>query len=314
MKRDGGGDDGWLALLDEIVGGRRIRARTSLSPTACDARVDEWRRAKGGFSIVRLGGWRWLVRSGRGKLGILYRLEPDGAGTRVSGRSPPQLPVALFAAFAAQVLARFLLVDTLGGPAAPAALLGAAACLLFLFYRRSWADAELAQLSARLELRPVDWTVVVDSPAGLGRAVPVLAFSLWLAALAVIYPLALPGPDGPAPPSAPPPLAVTEPLPVPTLVAVRARANLVGFISDADYPDDAIRREEQGTTRFQLDVLPEGRVGACRITASSGSPSLDRATCRVMTERARFSPARDRLGDPTDDRVSSAIRWVLPER
>jgi protein TonB len=93
----------------------------------------------------------------------------------------------------------------------------------------------------------------------------------------------------------------------------RAKANLASYVSDADYPAAALRGEEQGATRFRLTVGPDGRVQDCTVTGSSGSSSLDSATCRIMKSRARFTPARDSTGSATGDTVSSTIRWVLPE-
>jgi protein TonB len=93
----------------------------------------------------------------------------------------------------------------------------------------------------------------------------------------------------------------------------RARANLASYVSDADYPAEAIRREEQGVTRFRLVVSADGRVSDCAVTGSSGSTALDSATCRLMKSRARFAPARDSDGRPTGDTVANAIKWVLPE-
>ena len=93
----------------------------------------------------------------------------------------------------------------------------------------------------------------------------------------------------------------------------RAKANLGSYVSDADYPADAVRREEQGVTRFRLTVSADGRVSDCTVTGSSGSTSLDSATCRLMKSRARFAPARDSDGRPTTDTIANAIKWVLPE-
>ena len=93
----------------------------------------------------------------------------------------------------------------------------------------------------------------------------------------------------------------------------RARANLASYVSDSDYPAAAIRSEEQGTARFRLTVGADGRVTGCTITGSSGSSALDSATCRIMKQRARFTPARDGAGNPATDTVSNAIKWVLPE-
>jgi protein TonB len=108
----------------------------------------------------------------------------------------------------------------------------------------------------------------------------------------------------PSPPPSPPPPKKVEP--------ARAKANLASYISDADYPASAARNEEAGTTRFRLAVGANGRVEQCEVTASSGSSALDSATCRIMKNRAKFTPARDSDGRATGDSVTSAIKWVLP--
>jgi protein TonB len=113
-------------------------------------------------------------------------------------------------------------------------------------------------------------------------------------------PALLPRIDPPAPPAA----KKVEP--------ARARANLASYVSDEDYPSSAVRNEEQGTTRFRLAVGPDGRVKDCTITSSSGSSALDGTTCRLMRQRAKFTPARNSDGQATADTVASAIRWVLP--
>ena len=92
----------------------------------------------------------------------------------------------------------------------------------------------------------------------------------------------------------------------------RALANLASYISDDDYPVEALRNEEQGIVGFELHIGPDGRVSDCRIVASSGAASLDAATCRIMSARARFSPARDSNGNATADAMTARIRWVLP--
>jgi TonB family protein len=93
----------------------------------------------------------------------------------------------------------------------------------------------------------------------------------------------------------------------------RAKANLASYLSDDDYPAEAIRNEEQGTVQFTLHVTAEGAVGRCEVIASSGSAILDGTTCRIMVERVRFEPARDARGRAVPDRVTSRLRWVLPQ-
>jgi TonB family protein len=84
------------------------------------------------------------------------------------------------------------------------------------------------------------------------------------------------------------------------------------WMSDEDYPAAAIRAGESGTAAIRLDVDSEGRVTGCTITASSGSATLDSATCRIMQTRARFRPARDG-GKAVASTWSSRITWRLPE-
>lgn len=111
-----------------------------------------------------------------------------------------------------------------------------------------------------------------------------------------------------APPAPPPPPSRRG-----GLRPARARAQLHLLFSSDDYPSAAVRAGEEGAVGFQLDVGRNGAVAACRIVASSGSAVLDSTTCRLLTMRARFDPARDHKGKPVDDRVSGRIVWRLPE-
>jgi len=92
-----------------------------------------------------------------------------------------------------------------------------------------------------------------------------------------------------------------------------ARANLVQLFSTDDYPMEAIRNNEQGTVGFELSINRLGWVSGCRIVSSSGSEALDRATCNILRDRARFDPARDANGKRVTGQYSGRIRWELPE-
>jgi TonB family protein len=124
---------------------------------------------------------------------------------------------------------------------------------------------------------------------------------------AALPPLVTPSaaPPPPSPPGPPPPPRPKEP--------ARARANLGSLISNDDYPAEALRHEEQGVVGFRLTVGTNGMVTACQITSTSGSSALDSTTCRILTERARFSPARDARGRPTIDYVSARIVWRIEQ-
>ncbi|HEU0097136.1 MAG TPA: TonB family protein [Allosphingosinicella sp.] len=108
-----------------------------------------------------------------------------------------------------------------------------------------------------------------------------------------------------AAPPAPPYLSVPRP-PWPRIMIHQ-------LLTSDDYPAAALRNEEQGTTQFRLAVGKDGRVGACTVTSSSGSSSLDSATCRLMMRRAVFDPARDRRGRPRAGRYEGRIAWRIRE-
>jgi len=58
-------------------------------------------------------------------------------------------------------------------------------------------------------------------------------------------------------------------------------------------------------------VTPDGRVGGCTITRSSGSSDLDAAACDGMTRDARFNPALDSAGNGIPDKYATTIQYKL---
>lgn len=93
---------------------------------------------------------------------------------------------------------------------------------------------------------------------------------------------------------------------------LRAKGSLVGLFSSDDYPKEALRAGETGTVHVLLTIDASGRVSDCHVMLSSLSPSLDAATCSVLSERARFEPARDLAGRPVADKYSQRITWKIP--
>jgi protein TonB len=79
-----------------------------------------------------------------------------------------------------------------------------------------------------------------------------------------------------------------------------------------DYPAAALRNDEQGKTSYRIEIGPDGRVSRCTITGSSGSATLDAATCRLLRTRTRFVPAQDSEGHPVPDTRDGDITWRLP--
>jgi TonB family protein len=93
---------------------------------------------------------------------------------------------------------------------------------------------------------------------------------------------------------------------------VRPAGSPQSWVTDDDYPPEALRRGEQGTVAFTLEVDPAGKPSACHVTQSSGHAVLDRAACTLLTQRARFVPARDAAGIAIPAKFRSRFTWRIP--
>jgi protein TonB len=86
---------------------------------------------------------------------------------------------------------------------------------------------------------------------------------------------------------------------------------IAGRISDHDYPGSAREAREQGTTRTRIAVDAGGRPTGCSVLHTSGSPTLDATTCRLVLKRFRFSPARDAAGQPVAGEIDYDQEWSI---
>jgi len=137
-------------------------------------------------------------------------------------------------------------------------------------------------------------------------------------------PLPVPVPSSPPPPytplPAPPPspaipsfLDRRAPLAPPRhLYPRRVRADFNTYFSVDDYPLRERRSGAEAQVGFTVVVGPDGRVSGCTVTASSGSRRLDRETCRILVQRARYWPARNALGAPVSSQDIGTISWPMP--
>jgi protein TonB len=117
------------------------------------------------------------------------------------------------------------------------------------------------------------------------------------------------------PPMQPPVMAPPRPAPPPPPRQSQARSltgSLQGLISSDDYPPSALDNNEQGSVQVTLTIGPSGRVTGCSPSGSASS-TLKSATCRLLTSRARFSPAQDANGNPTTSSYSQTIVWRIAE-
>jgi TonB family protein len=85
------------------------------------------------------------------------------------------------------------------------------------------------------------------------------------------------------------------------------------WVLSTDYPAEAIAAGEEGTVGVRLDVDAAGRVASCTITQSAKSAALDAASCRLLVQRARFKPARDKGGKEIASTYEASFQWIIPK-
>ncbi|MCP3736535.1 energy transducer TonB [Sphingomonas sp. RP10(2022)] len=86
--------------------------------------------------------------------------------------------------------------------------------------------------------------------------------------------------------------------------------NPADWISQDDYPAEALRNNEQGTVRIAWSVTPAGRVHDCHVEQSSGHRSLDAAACRAITRNGLYPPTPANAPPRTFTR---RVVWKIPE-
>lgn len=86
-----------------------------------------------------------------------------------------------------------------------------------------------------------------------------------------------------------------------------------GRIRDRDYPRGAGDAGVGGMVSVIYTVEADGSATECRVTRSSGSRDLDLTTCRLIEQRFRFEPSRDRRGRPVRSRIVQDHYWEVED-
>ena len=69
------------------------------------------------------------------------------------------------------------------------------------------------------------------------------------------------------------------------------------------YPEESAWNDEQGTVHYKVKIGRRGDVEECEVTQSSGFERLDRATCQLLMDKARFTPANGKRRSTFEGRV-----------
>ena len=119
---------------------------------------------------------------------------------------------------------------------------------------------------------------------------------------APMVPIAAP----PAPPAPPPAPAISK--------AAGVKGNPGSWVTNDAYPPSSVRDQEQGISGLTFEVNAQGRIENCRVSSSSGSATLDRTACSLVTRRGRYSPALNAAGQPVPGGTKTLrFTWKLPE-
>jgi TonB family protein len=97
-----------------------------------------------------------------------------------------------------------------------------------------------------------------------------------------------------------------------TVVAATPTTPLPWFEFE-DYPMKAFEKKQEGVTKFELLVAPDGKIAECKVTESSGSAELDKTTCHLANRRVQFQAARGPDGQAVYGVYRSQAVWALPE-
>ena len=108
---------------------------------------------------------------------------------------------------------------------------------------------------------------------------------------------------------------IPKPTPAPSFdpVGAKPRNNPGAWLSNDDYRPVWIRKELTGLATFRRELAANGRVTGCAVTGSTGHGELDAATCRLVSKRARFEPARGGNGEAVAGSYTGSVLWQLPE-
>lgn len=90
-------------------------------------------------------------------------------------------------------------------------------------------------------------------------------------------------------------------------------ANPGTWLGTSDFPTKATYEGMNGFVRFRLDVDESGNVAGCRVLFRTNPDEFAALSCKLISKRAKFTPALDVAGKPVKSYYISQIRWQSGE-
>ena len=82
------------------------------------------------------------------------------------------------------------------------------------------------------------------------------------------------------------------------------------WLGTNDFPDKSWMAGHNGIVRFRLDLDSAGFPSGCRVLYRTNPDEFADLSCKLLLQRARFSPALDAAGKPVKSYYINTIRWV----
>lgn len=83
------------------------------------------------------------------------------------------------------------------------------------------------------------------------------------------------------------------------------------WITPADFPTDKRAAPFDSVTQVQFQISETGRVDKCAVKFTDVE-ALGKLTCKLITERALYTPAADKSGKPIRSRDLITVQWGRP--
>lgn len=91
-----------------------------------------------------------------------------------------------------------------------------------------------------------------------------------------------------------------------------AERTLIGLFTADDYPETLRSANKQGTLQALLRLDANGKVIGCRGIDVVGDVAFVNVSCKILAQRARFTPAKDASGAPTESfYLTPKLSWLL---
>lgn len=87
--------------------------------------------------------------------------------------------------------------------------------------------------------------------------------------------------------------------------------NAGSWVTGSDYPTKAFFNRSVGVVSFRLDIDETGKVTGCRVLRRTDPDEFEDITCRLLSRRAKMTPALDAQGQPVKTYYVNSVRWIM---